>query len=289
MSVNSSLFKSVLENADASLKKYGFTLCESENSDCAVYTGEHGVIKLTYENEKICAFEGSDAENADSATKRIFLSLLPEDSQTKDINYVSSEFSSILDDKYGVKTIAAKAKKSGNKPAQTVSKAAVKNGSFYDPVTLASRLCLVFPEIRDDFKRMSGEGEFLYDEYFETYATPKIIEAINQNKPATMKKMFQVLNEVYEDGTNETQTLIAVSILGKLENNQVLLARCVDYMSQTMTPTVIEVNQYLSTRGGKKALKKLENPPVYKPKKKKKKSGFMDTLMGGGSGTLQNQ
>lgn len=289
MSVNSSLFKGILDNADETLKKYGYTRCEFADDNSAVYSGEHGVIKLTYENEKVCAFEGTDADNIDSAKKRIFLSLLPEDAQAKDINYVSSEFCSILDDKYGVKSVSARTKKSGNKPVQTVSKAAVKNGSFYDPITLASRLCLVFPEIRDDFKRMSSEGEFLYDEYFETYATPKIIDAINKNQPATMKKMFQVLNEVYEDGTNETQTLIAVSVLGKLQNNQVLLARCIDYMSQTMTPTVIEVNKYLATSGGKKALKKLENPPIYKPKKKKKKSGLMDMLMGGGSGTIQNQ
>lgn len=289
MSVNSSLLKSVLDSADETLKKYGYALGESSDENSAVYSGEHGIIKFTYENEKICAFEGTDAENADSAKKRIFLSLLSADAQAKDISYVSSEFCSVLDDKYGTKSITPKAKKSGGKPVQTVSKAAVKNGSFYDPVTLASRLCLVFPEIRDDFKRVSSQGEFLYADYFETYATPKIIDAINKNQPATMKKLFQVLNEVYEDGTNETQTLIAVSILGKLENNQILLARCVDYMSQTMMPTVIEVNKYLATIGGKKALKKLENPPIYKPKKKKKKSGLMDMLMGGGSGTLQNQ
>jgi len=39
-------------------------------------------------------------------------------------------------------------KKASQKTPQTVSKAAVKNGSFYDANTLASKLCLVFPELR---------------------------------------------------------------------------------------------------------------------------------------------
>ena len=117
----------------------------------------------------------------------------------------------------------------------------------------------------------------------ETYGTPRVIAAINENRPATMKKLFQTLNEIYEDGTNDTQSLIAVSILGKLDNDQILLARCVDYMSETMAPPVIEVNRFLATPAGKKAQKKMQNPPPYKPKKKKKQ-GFLSQMMAGGGG-----
>ena len=99
-----------------------------------------------------------------------------------------------------------------------------------------------------------------------------------------MKKMFQILNEIYEDGTNDTQSLIAVTILGKLNNDQILLARCVDYMSETMAPPVIEVNKFLTTSAGKRAQKKLENPPAYKPKKQKK--SFLDKAM---ASSLQQQ
>ena len=97
-----------------------------------------------------------------------------------------------------------------------------------------------------------------------------------------MKKLFQILNEIYEDGTNDTQSLIAVTILGELNNDQILLANCVDYMSQTMAPPVIEVNKYLATASGKRARKKLLNPPAYKPKKQKKQ-GFMDKMMSAGA------
>ena len=98
-----------------------------------------------------------------------------------------------------------------------------------------------------------------------------------------MKKLFQIFNDIYEDGTNDTQSLIAVTILGGLNNDQILLARCVDYMSETLAPPVIEVNRYLASAAGKKAAKKLLAPPPYKPKKKKK-SGLLAQLMAGGGG-----
>ena len=138
---------------------------------------------------------------------------------------------------------------------------------------------------RDAYKaNLAQYDEFLAEEFFVNYGTPRVIEAIKENKPATMKKLFQTLNEIYEDGTNDTQSLIAVTILGAMNNDQILLARCVDYMSETMAPPVIEVNKFLATRKGQKAQEKMQNPPPYKPKKKKKKPGFLSQMMSGGGG-----
>ncbi len=287
MSNNNELFKSVLDGSAEALKKYGFEpLTYSDSDNTVKYAGENGVIKVVYENEKLLVFSGKDSENPNETPSRILVSLLPNDASPKDINYVVGEFSETLDTKYGIKKVSPK--KPSQKGPQTVSKAAVKAGSFYDPNTLASRLCLVFPELREFYKlNISTYGDFLAEEFFVNYGTPKVIEAIKENKPATMKKMFQVLNEVYEDGTNDTQSLIAVTILGELNNDQVLLARCVDYMSETIAPPVIEVNKFLATAAGKKARAKLQNPPAYKPKKQKK-PGMMERIMNAGTG-VNNQ
>ena len=292
MSVNTEKFSKVINSTAESFKKYGFEQVSKDgvyttvdgDSISAYFTGEKGVVRLKYENEKFMAFQGNDAENLDNTPSRILLALLPEDADDKDISYVSNEICDTLETKFGAKSVAPK-KVQGAKGPQTVSKAAVKAGSFYDPNTLASKLCLVFPEIRDAYKQnIADYGDFLSEEFFINYGAPAVINAIKANNPATMKKMFQVLNEIYEDGTNDTQSLIAVTILGQLENDQILLARCVDYMSETMAPPVIEVNKFLATSAGKKAKKKLQNPPAYKPKKQKK--GFLDKAM---SGTLGQQ
>lgn len=275
-------YKAVLEGLSEKLNKLGFKKCadtaEEENGISTRYVSEKGVIAIAHKDGIIALMGGEDLDNVNDTPKKLAASLLEDNADSRDVKYVVNEFADTLETKYGQKKAVAK-KVQGNKGPQTVSKAAVKNGSFYDPNTLASKLCLVFPEMREQYKATLAQyGEFYGEDFFKDFATPRIIAAIKENNPATMKKLFQVLNEIYEDGTNDTQSVIAVSILGELNNDQILLARCVDYMSETMAPPVIEVNRYLASMSGKKAKKKLLNPPAYKPKKPKKQSAFMQAM-----------
>lgn len=285
MSVNIELFKSVLDGAAESLKALGFEaktdIAASEDEVIVKYANASNVLRITYSDEKISIYSGSDIENLDDTSNKILLLLLPENADSKDVKFVVGEINESLKEKFGKKTVNSK------KAQQTVSKNAVKNGSFYDPNTLASKLCLVFPELREAYKEnLATYPEFLSEEFFVNHATTKVIDAIKENNPQTMKKMFRILNEIYEDGTNDTQSLIAVTILGELNNDKELLARCVDYMSETMAPPVIEVNKYLATRKGQKAKAKMKNPPPYKPKKVKKK-GFFAQMMESGMNAQQ--
>lgn len=268
-------FDKIVSELDATLSSLGFEKDGSASSTelCCRYSGEKGAVSLECDNGKFVMLTG---ETVDTAEKKLCTFLI-EDATEGDIRYLVSEAKDSLQGKFDKKTIAPK--KNIQKTPQTVSKAAVKNGSFYDANTLASKLCLVFPELRPYYKDNLNEyGEFMGEEFFKKYGTEKIIGAIKENNPQTMKKMFQILNEIYEDGTNDTQSLIAVTILGELDNDKVLLARCVDYMSETMAPPVIEVNRYLASVAGKKMKKKLENPPAYKPKKQKKPGLFAQAM-----------
>ena len=133
--------------------------------------------------------------------------------------------------------------------------------------------------LRQAFRDNANEyGEFLPEEFFTKHANALIVDTIKRNDPQTMKKLFNILNEIYDDGSSEVQDIIAVTILGELNNDTELLATCVDYMIDSMSPVVIAVNKYLASSSGKKARKKMLNPPPYKPKKEKKK-GFMASLM----------
>lgn len=273
-------YKAVIDGLSENLTKLGFTKCAEEDL-VTRYQSENGVVAVVVSDNIISLMGGEDLENVNDTPKKLAASLFEETADAKDIKYVVNEFADTLEAKYGQKKAIQK-KTQANKGPQTVSKAQVKNGSFYDPNTLASKLCIVFPELRESYKAMLSEySEFYAEEFFQKYGTAKVIAAIKENNPATMKKLFQVLNEIYEDGTNETQSVIAVTILGELNNDQILLARCVDYMSETMAPPVIEVNKYLAGVRGKKARKQLLNPPAYKPKKKKKQSAFMRAMSEG--------
>lgn len=279
--------QSVISGLAGELEKYGFSenseyIKEDEASVSTVYTGEKGALKFEYDGKVLAVYQG---ENEEDTSKKISASLLEESPDSKDLKYIIGELSDTLTSKFAQKTSVYKKNSPQKAVSQTVSKNAVKNGSSYDANTLASKLCLVFPELRPMYKEnLEKYGEFLGEEFFDNYGTEKVIAAIKENNPQTMKKLFQILNEIFEDGTNDTQSLIAVTILGKLNNDQILLARCVDYMGETMAPPVIEVNKYLTSAAGKKAKKKMENPPVYKPKKQKKPGMFAQAMAQSGGG-----
>lgn len=268
-------FSTIVTELEATLKNLGFEkeAADAEKSTVS-FSGDKGAVVLEYRDSKFLILTGDSTETAD---KKISISLLDDSATASDIKFIVNEAKETLTEKFAKK--AAVAKKNAQKTPHTVSKAAVKNGSFYDANTLASKLCLVFPELRPLYKDNLNEyGEFMGEKFFKEHGTAKVIDAIKENNPQTMKKLFQVLNEIYEDGTSDTQSLIAVTILSNLNNDKILLARCVDYMSETMAPPVIEVNRYLASAAGKKAKKKLENPPAYKPKKEKKPGMFAQAM-----------
>ena len=234
------------------------------------YKGENKALKLEHFNNKLSLMGASkEGEILSSDYSQISLSLL--DSETadgKDVKYIVNEFSETL-----VETFGEKAKKPIKSKLPTpVSKAAAKSGSVsYDPNTLANRFTAIYPELREEYKANCEKyGQFLPEDFFVNHGTAVVLETIKENNPQKMKKLFNLLNDIYEDGTNETQSIIAVTILGAINNDQEMLANCVDYMSEDMMSPVININKYLASSGAKGARMRLENPPKYKPKKQEK-------------------
>ena len=243
------------------------------------FRGEKGALRIEHFDDKIALLytDKTGEEVAEADFGQLSLSLL--DAKTadeKDTRYIADDFSESLNKRCGIK---AKGGASSKLPAP-VSKAAAKSGALsYDANTLGSRFTVLYPELRGAYKEnVDKYGEFLAEEFFANGGTAAVIGTIRQNDKLKMKKLFGLLNEIYEDGTNEIQGLIAVSILGAMNNHQELLANCVDFMCKDMLGPVIQVNKYLASSGGKGARMRLENPPPYKPKKAKKKNPITSAL-----------
>lgn len=243
------------------------------------FRGEKGALRIEHFDDKIALLytDKTGEEVAEADFGQLSLSLL--DAKTadeKDTRYIADDFSESLNKRCGIK---AKGGASSKLPAP-VSKAAAKSGALsYDANTLGSRFTVLYPELRGAYKEnVDKYGEFLAEEFFANGGTAAVIGTIRQNDKLKMKKLFTLLNEIYEDGTNEIQGLIAVSILGAMNNDQEMLANCVDFMCKDMLGPVIQVNKYLASSGGKGARMRLENPPPYKPKKAKKKNPITSAL-----------
>ncbi len=240
--------------------------------------GEKGSLRIEHFDNKIALLFSDKGEGdvAESDFGQLSLSLLNTEADEKDCKYIADDFSESINKRCGSK---AKAGGMTRLPAP-VSKAAAKSGALsYDTNTLGSRFTVMFPELRNAYKEnIDKYGEFLAEDFFNNYGTAAVIDVIKKNDKLKMKKLFGLLNEIYEDGTNEIQSLIAVSILGSLNNDQSLLANCVDYMCKDLCSPVIQVNKILASNGGKGAKMRLENPPPYKPKKAKKKNPITSAL-----------
>lgn len=251
---------------------------EVNGKSIIMYRGERGRIRLEYENGKLglfCAKE-SQEDAPDDDMPRASLSLLDlETFNEKDIKYICQEYNETFE-----KLFSHKPAHSGKKAPTPVSRSQAKSGVLaYDANTLGSRFTTVYPELREEYKaNLDAYGEFLAEDFFTKYGNAAVIETIRENDPAKMKKLFKLLNDIYEDGTNDTQSIVAVTILGcSLAENPELIDIAKEHFSETMNEPVNEIIKYL--RKSKSARLRLENPPLYKPKKEKKK-GMMASMLG---------
>ena len=247
------------------------------NESIIMYRGEKGRIRIVHENEKLSLFcaRADEDDCPDDDMPRLSLSLLDlETFNDKDLKYICGEYNEAFEKKF-----VPKAAHSGKKMPTPVSRSQAKSGALaYDANTLGSRFTTIYPELRDEYKNnLELYGEFLAEDFFVNHGNKYVIDTIRENDKIKMRKLFNLLNDIYEDGTNDTQSLVAVTILGStLSENPDLFDIAKDHFSETMAEPVTEITQYLAK--SKSARMRLANPPLYKPKKEKKKGMFSSML-----------
>lgn len=242
-----------------------------------MFRGEKGRVKLEHKGDKLALYcAKADDNSPDDDMPRSSLSLLDlETFNEKDIKYICEEYTETFDKAFG-----AHSGLNGKKMPTPVSRTQAKNGTLaYDANTLGSRFTTLYPELRDEYKKnVELYGEFLAEDFFVNYGNELVIATIRENDKTKLRKLFKLLNDIYEDGTNDTQSLVGVTILGvSLAENPELIENAKEYFSETMAQPVTEIIRYL--RKSKSARMRLQNPPLYKPKKDKKKN-IMSSMLG---------
>ena len=64
----------------------------------------------------------------------------------------------------------------------------------------------------------------------------KVLDIIKNGTAAEQKKLFKNLGDIFEDGTNEVQDIIAVTILGEMKNDPEMMAVADKYMRKYLNP-----------------------------------------------------
>ena len=190
-----------------------------------MYRGETGRARIEHNGDKLALYvaRAHEADTPDDDMKRVSLSLLDlENFDERDLKYIFEEYIETLEKSFGEKS------STGKKLPTPVSRSQAKNGIVaYDANTLGDRFTKIYPELRDEYKRnIEVYDEFLAEDFFVNHGNALVIQTIRENDKIKVRKLFNLLNEIYEDGTNDTQSLVAVTILGvSISENPELLLR----------------------------------------------------------------
>lgn len=261
-------YKDIEKNLSTVNEELGFKKT-AEDETSIYFKGEKGIYRLVHDkNTNIlqfeCAYEDKGDETEYNTISRSLFELDVIDD--RDVKSTSNEITDELERLFKVRKQVNLDKV---KMPKSVSRTKAKNGLVsYDIDSLANRFGTLYPEFKDEIKKnVMKYGEFLPEDFFMNYGTPKVLDVIKNGTEPERKKLFKLLNEVYEDGINDVQDVIAVTILGEMKNDKEMMAVADKYMTEYMAGAVHEVNKL--TAKNNRYTKKLKNPPAYKPKKNK--------------------
>lgn len=275
--------KAIHKGCNDSFEALGFTfdgIREEGVNVIADFTRNDVTIRLdSYDNVLDILVSNGDGNFTKTSTNLMELS----ETDEKSIKSLCNEIIDTVSENYGTKSPVKR-----ESAKKTVSRADVRAGMSYDGNTLAAKIVLVYPELKEEYKANSDKyGPFLSEEFFVEHANEKILATVKSGDAQTRKKLFKILTEMYQNGSSETQDLICVTILGEMMNDKDMLAVCREYIDDDdFYETLESVNEILASRAGKRLREKLKNPPKYKPKKEKK--GFMANMLDA-SAAQQNQ
>lgn len=269
------VFRLIEKQLDNTNKELGFKRSEVSEESIS-FSGDKGVYRIVYDPKSNimafeCAYDNSENVEFNTVSRSLFDA---ENYNERDAKSLSNEIQDEI-------TSLFKARKKVDldkvKMPKAVSRTKAKNGVVsYDTDSLANRFGTLYPDMKDAIKANIAEyGEFLPETFFIQTGTARVMDIIANGTETEQKKLFKMLNEVYEDGTNEVQDVIGVTILGEMKNDPKLMETADKYMSDYMSGPVHEINKI--TAKNNSLTKKLKNPPPYKPKKKK--NNFMQNAL----------
>lgn len=271
----SEVFRLIEKQLEKTNTELGFSKSGNEESSIS-FSGDKGIYRIVYDAQTSimafeCAYDNSDDAQFNTISRSLFDAETYDERDAKSLaNEINDEITSLFNVKKQVNLDKVKMPKA-------VSRTKAKNGIVsYDTDSLANRFGTLYPDMKDAIKEnIAKYGEFLPETFFMEVGTARVMDIIANGSDADCKKLFRMLNEIYEDGINEVQDIIGVTILGEMKNDPKLMETADKYMSDYMSGPVHEINKI--TKKNNSLTKKLKNPPPYKPKKKK--NNFMQNAL----------
>lgn len=272
----------LIKSVEGTMTAASFALTSAKSpedtAEPITYAGDFGEVELKFEENVInvnCKAEGTEWKTV----AQTLFDLSDETWDDKATKSAANVVCEAVSKYYGTECVyagkTAKAAKEGKSnivdmtaPAQQAKKAKKeKNSDSYDVITLSNRMENIFQDLKGEMvNNIEKYDIFLPEEYYETLVTPRIVEAMKTNDRPVLKKVFNTFNTFYDEGDNDIQSLIVVSILGmNFASDESLLKNCETLMDENLYDAVMPVVTYLKTgKGAKKRIAAFTNPEAKK-------------------------
>ena len=249
-------FGIITDKLDSTLKAQNFTKQKvespKENELVNLFTSDSVAYSVIYYTDKmLCVLrsctmteEGPDNEWKTMATWMFN----PETDTEKEADSIGNDFVEAVTSASAVKRVKqTKRKKSGD------------DGNA-DPLFLAKRFMVLFPELKEEIKREQETKEVFRGVYFtRTFIVPKINELLAKGTKAEINKLSQILSTQYQNGDMDTRSIITIVILNSTDE------KYKEKLEEKMSEELKKSWEFALKMKGKKV----------KPEKvKKKKSGM---------------
>ena len=260
-------------------------LVTDDNRDVLRYSGDAGSVRLEYSDNILEVLASKDDSDFQNLATMLFEA--EDDSWgAKDIRSAANEVSETVSDFFGTmfvtagsteKAQKAKAEKAAAEKAAAPApkkKKVKKSVDSFEPSDLIYRLEAIYPEFAGKADENEAHyGTFLPEEYFQQNPDMLscIIRDIRTEDKTNVKRLFKTFNTYYDDGEKDTQSLIAVSILGMAAAKEEGLMPVMEkYLTEDLYNVITSITRYLGTSSGKRKLKAYADPKPYKPSLKER-------------------
>lgn len=238
-------YGSVIAEMQSFFEENGF----KEKGD--TFENEKLSVKIEYDEPKQ-VYNLSVAEINDGALGEysIASSYLFDDSQLeRDAAGVGIDFVDTLKKRLGIKA----------KRKAAVSEIDLPTANKGDAVTvtvLTSKLLAVYPTLKDTYKaEVEAKGKYLYLDFMTTYFVPEIRATLESNNKKNIKKLIDMLLEMFVKGDNATSTVVVALLTAAIGKNEQRFIAATEHMDEC-TNLVTSINNMIPLLGTNKKFTK---------------------------------
>lgn len=196
-------------------------------ADGEIYKNDSKAVQVCFdEASKMFVLKAADVTDGEIGEFAVLSSWLFEDDQTvKDAAAVGTDFADTLRSNMGLK-------KTTRDTSANIALPTAEKGDAVTVTTLTQKLLAIFPEYKDDYKASVAKyGKFLYQDFFMTKFVPSI-KTLLSNKAANkkpIKKLFDMLSELYVEGDGDTVDQIVAIISAAIYGSDEYIAIFKEY------------------------------------------------------------